>query len=178
MSLRKVCRQLEQIGCQTRTGATHWHAFTIRGMLANAAYVGCAAFRCLRYLLSQPRLRPIRGIRSPRRGPLAAFSFLLKSGSRSHCATCDRTVFEAARAQLEENRKRKRQRAPSADWLLQGLTVCRRGGYAYYGKRAPRSRKYDPANTLRYYRRIGADGYRFSDHAVYDNPPVRGDHLD
>ncbi|MER9902753.1 recombinase zinc beta ribbon domain-containing protein [Mesorhizobium sp. M0130] len=91
----------------------------------------------------------------------------------------DPTVFEAARAQLEENRKRKCQRTPGADWLLQGLTVCRRCcGYAYYGKRAPRSRNYDPTNTLRYYRCIGADGYRFSDHAVCDNPAVRGDHLE
>ncbi|MES0183278.1 zinc ribbon domain-containing protein [Mesorhizobium sp. C386A] len=61
---------------------------------------------------------------------------------------------------------------------MQGLTVCRRCGYAYHGKRAPRSRKYDPTNTLRYYRCIGADGYRFSGHAVWNNPAVRGDHLE
>jgi site-specific DNA recombinase len=55
MSLRQVCRQLEQIGCQTRTGATHWHASTIRGMLANPAYVGHAAFGRTRYLPPRPR---------------------------------------------------------------------------------------------------------------------------
>ncbi|MER8389944.1 zinc ribbon domain-containing protein [Mesorhizobium sp. M1380] len=66
---------------------------------------------------------------------------------------------------------------PSADWLLQGLTVCRRCGYAYYGKRAPRSRKYDPANTLRYYR-CSADGYRFSGRSVCNNSALRGDHLE
>jgi site-specific DNA recombinase len=67
-------------------------------------------------------------------------------------------VFELARTQLEENRRRKRRQKTGASWLLQGLTVCRRCGYAYYGKAAPRSRKYDPTNILRYYRCTGADG--------------------
>jgi len=90
----------------------------------------------------------------------------------------DPAVFEATRVQLEENRKRKRERARGQCWLLQGLTVCRCCGYAYYGKTAPRSRKYDPMNTLRYYRCTGADGYRFSGKAVCHNGPVRGDQLE
>ena len=87
-------------------------------------------------------------------------------------------MFEAVRAQLEENRRRKRERQRGQCWLLQGLTVCRRCGYAYYGKIAPRSRPYDPMNTLRYYRCTGADGYRFSGKAVCNNGPVRGDQLE
>jgi site-specific DNA recombinase len=87
-------------------------------------------------------------------------------------------VFEAVRAQLEENRRRKRERQRGQCWLLQSLTVCRRCGYAYYGKIAPRSRPYDPMNTLRYYRCTGADGYRFSGKAVCNNGPVRGDQLE
>ncbi|EHK52297.1 resolvase-like protein, partial [Mesorhizobium alhagi CCNWXJ12-2] len=179
MSLRQVCRQLEQIGCQTRTGATHWHASTIRGMLANPAYVGHAAFGRARYLPPRPRLRPIRG--HPQPSPRATCRVAVPSEEWIEIPVAplvDPTVFEAARAQLEENRKRKRQRMPGSAWLLQGLTVCRRCGYAYYGKRAPRSRKYDPANTLRYYRCIGADGYRFSGRSVCDNSAVRGDHLE
>ena len=62
--------------------------------------------------------------------------------------------------------------------MLQGLTVCQRCRYAYYGKTAPRSRKYDPMNALHYYRCIGADGYRFSGKAVCNNRPVRGDQLE
>jgi len=87
-------------------------------------------------------------------------------------------MFEAVRDQLEENRSRKRDRKPSQFWLLQGLTVCQRCGYAYYGKTAPRSRKYDPASILRYYRCTGTDGYRFNGNAVCHNGPVRGDHLE
>ena len=62
--------------------------------------------------------------------------------------------------------------------FTQGLTVCRNCGYAYYGKTAPRSRKYDPTNILRYYRCIGADGYRFNGKAVCNNGPVRSDQLE
>ena len=69
-------------------------------------------------------------------------------------------------------------RAGGQCWLLQGLTVCPCCGYGYYGKTAPRSRKYDPMNTLRYYRCTGADGYRFSGKAVCNNGPVRSDQLE
>ena len=93
-------------------------------------------------------------------------------------ALVNATIFEAARRQLDENRHRKRDRKPGQCWLLQGLTVCRRCGYAYYGTMAPRSRPYDPANTLRYYRCTGADGYRFNGKAVCGNGPVRSDQLE
>jgi len=179
MSLREVCRRLEQIGCQTRTGATHWYASTIRGMLTNPAYVGRAAFGRARYVPPRPRLRPIRGHSQP--SPRATSRVPVPPEEWIEIPVpplVDPTVFEAVCAQLEENRKRKRQRTPSSDWLLQGLAVCRRCGYAYYGKRAPRTRKYDPTDTLRYYRFIGTDGYRFSGHRVCDNPQIRGDHLE
>ncbi|MFD2052011.1 recombinase family protein [Mesorhizobium calcicola] len=179
MSLRGVCRRLEQIGCRTRTGTTHWYASTIRGMLANPAYIGRAAFGRARYVPPRPRLRPIRGHSQP--SPHATSRVPVPPEEWIEIPVpplVDPTEFEAVHAQLEENRKRKRQRTPSSDWLLQGLAVCRRCGYAYYGKRAPRARKYDPTDTLRYYRCIGTDGYRFSGHPVCDNPQVRGDHLE
>ena len=179
MSLREVCRRLQQMGCRTRKGTTHWYASTIRGMLDNPAYIGGAAFGRARFLPPRPRLRPIRGhpqpsARATSRVPVPPEEWIEIPVPR----LVDPAVFEAARAQLEENRKRKRDRKPGRGWLLQGLTVCRRCGYAYYGKAAPRSRKYDPTNTLRYYRCTGADGHRFSGEAVCNNRPVRGDHLE
>jgi len=84
----------------------------------------------------------------------------------------------SCRGQLEENRRRKRNHVPARAGLLQGLTVCRRCGYAYYGKTAPRIAQIRPANTLRYYRCTGADGYRFNGKAVCHNGPVRGDQLE
>ncbi len=38
LSLREVCRRLQQAGGLTRRGSTRWHASTIRGMLLSTAY--------------------------------------------------------------------------------------------------------------------------------------------
>jgi site-specific DNA recombinase len=179
MSLRAVCRRLQQMGCQTRQGSTYWHASTVRSMLDNPAYIGRAAFGRARFLPPRPRLRPIRGHLKP--SPRATSRVPMPREDWIEIPVpqiVDLAVFEAVRAQLEENRKRKRARERGRCWLLQGLTVCQRCGYAYYGKTAPRSRPYDQMNALRYYRCTGADGYRFSGKAVCDNGPVRGDQLE
>lgn len=179
VSLREVCRRLRQAGYQTRGRATNWYASTIRGMLDNPAYIGRAAFGRARFLPPRPRPRPIRGHLKP--SPRATTRVLMPREEWIEIpvpSIVDPAVFDAAQAQLEENRKRKRERRPGRCWLLQGLTVCRRCGYAYYGKTAPRSRKYDPMNALHYYRCIGADSYRFSGTAVCNNRPVRGDQLE
>jgi len=184
LSMREVCRRLHQMGCQTRRGSTDWYASTIHGMLDNPAYVGRAAFGRARFLPPRPRLRPIRGHLKP--SPRATSRVAVPRAEWIEIPVpplVDPTMFEAVRDQLEENRSRKRDRKPSQFWLLQGLTVCQRCGYAYYGKtaprsRQPRSRKYDPASILRYYRCTGADGYRFNGKAVCHNGPVRSDHLE
>jgi site-specific DNA recombinase len=93
-------------------------------------------------------------------------------------APIEPALFEAARLQLDENRRRKRERQLGPRWLLQGLTVCGRCGYAYYGKTAPRCGKDRSKGELRYYRCIGTDGHRFGGTAVCDNRQVRGDRLE
>ena len=179
MSLREVCRRLRQMGCQTRKGASYWYASTIRSMLDNPAYIGRATFGRSRFLPPRPRLRPIRGHIKPSLRATSRVAVPPEEWIEIPVPSLvDPTVFELARTQLEENRRRKRRQKTGASWLLQGLTVCRRCGYAYYGKAAPRSRKYDPTNILRYYRCTGADGYRFSGAAVCDNGPVRSDQLE
>ena len=148
-------------------------------MLDNPAYIGRAAFGRARFLAPRPRLRPIRGHQKP--SPRATSRVPMPREEWIEIPVppiVDPAVFEAVRVQLEENRRRKRERERGQCWLLQGLTVCQRCGYAYYGKTAPRSRKYDPMNTLRYYRCTGADGYRFSGKAVCNNGPVRSDQLE
>ena len=179
LSLREVCRRLQHMGCRTRRGSTYWYASTIRGMLDNPAYMGRAAFGRAHFLAPRPRLRPVRGHLKP--SPRATSRIAAPRDEWIEIpvpALIDAAIFEAARGQLDENRTRKRNRESGQCWLLQGLTVCRRCGYAYYGKTAPRSRAYDPANTLRYYRCTGADGCRFNGKAVCQNRPVRGDQLE
>lgn len=58
--------------------------------------------------------------------------------------------------------------------------VCRRCGYAYYGKATPElSERYRPS-PFGYgaYRCIGADGHRFDGGAVCANRPVCSDRLE
>jgi hypothetical protein len=124
LSLRAVCRRLQQMGCRTRQGSTYWHASTIRGMLDNPAYIGRAAFGRARFLPPRPRLRPIRGHLKP--SPRATSCVPMPREEWIEIpvpSIVDPAVFEATRVQLEESRKRKRERARGQCWLLQGLTV-------------------------------------------------------
>jgi site-specific DNA recombinase len=180
LSLREVCRRLRQLGCATRQGALHWHASTIHGMLENPAYVGRAAFGRIHYLPPRPRLRALRGgAKSPSRATSRVPAPREEWIEIPVPSLVDDATFAAARAQLEENRKQKRNQERGYVWLLQGLTVCKRCGDAYYGKVTTRGHGYyDPENVLRYYRCIGTDGYRFDGKAVCENLPVRADQLE
>jgi site-specific DNA recombinase len=179
VSLREVCRRLQRAGCLTRRGATRWYASTIHGMLQNPTYVGRAIYGHARYVPAPPKLRPIRGHPQPCRRPSARIVVPREDWIEVPVpALIDPAVFEAAQVQLDENRQRKRASCKGRRWLLQGLTVCRRCGYAYYGKMAPRSNWTKSKEVLCYYRCIGTDGYRFDGHAVCDNPAVRGDYLE
>jgi len=173
LSLREACRRLRQMGCRTRRGFLHWNASTIHGMLENPAYVGRAAFGRFRYLPPRPKLRPLRGRAKP--PPNSRAYGLCGDGIDIPVMPI---IDEAARAQLVENKKRKRDRESGHVWLLQGLTVCRRCGHACYGKTAPRRRDHHEADVLRYYRCTGTDGQRFEGEAPCSNPPVRADQLE
>jgi site-specific DNA recombinase len=126
------------------------------------------------------RLRPIRGHPHPPR---------TASGSRVRLpstewipitvpAIVDAEMFEAAGAQLEENRQRKRDGRRRPGWLLQGLLVCRRCGYAFYGKMARGTVGGRQPADYGYYRCIGTDAHKFGGHAACDNRSVRSDKLE
>jgi site-specific DNA recombinase len=179
LSLREVCRRLERAGCPTRRGSTRWYASTVRGMLANTAYIGRAVYGHSRFLPARPRLRPIRGHPRPSPRPTARVVVPREEWIEVPVpALVDPAVFEAVQAQLGENRRRKRDGRRGPRWLLQGLTACRRCGYAYYGKAAPRSKRDPSRGEYRHYRCTGTDGCRFGGTAVCDNRPVRGDRLE
>jgi site-specific DNA recombinase len=179
LSLREVCRRLQQMGCRGRRGLRHWSATTIRGMLDNPAYIGRAVLGRSRVVEAGPRLRLIR--RNARPVPRATQRV---AGRREEWieiavpALVDPAVFEAARAQLDENRKRKRESLRGPRWLLQGLTVCRCCGYAYYAKTSALSPTDRSKGKRHYYRCIGADAYRLNGATKCGNPAVRGDRLE
>ena len=96
---------LRQMGCETRKGASYWYASTIRSMLDNPAYVGRATFGRSRFLPPRPRLRPIRGHLKP--SPRATSRVPVPREEWIEIPVpplVDPTMFEAVRAQLEENR--------------------------------------------------------------------------
>ncbi|CAO3428515.1 Resolvase-like [Azospirillum argentinense] len=180
VSLREVCRRLKQAGCRTRRGGALWYASTIHGMLRNTTYIGRAIYGHARYVTAPPKLlRPLRGHPLPCKRPSARVVVPRDEWIEVPVpALVDPAVFDAVQEQLDENRRRKRESLKGPRWLLQGLTVCRRCGYAYYGKAAPRSDWKKSKDELCYYRCIGTDGGRFDGHAVCDNPQIRGDFLE
>jgi site-specific DNA recombinase len=148
-------------------------------MLDNPAYIGRAVLGRSRVVPAEPRLRLIR--RNSRSVPSATQRV---PGRREEWievavpALVDPAVFEAARAQLDENRKRKRESMRGPRWLLQGLTVCRCCGYAYYAKTSALSPTDRSKGKRHYYRCVGADAYRLYGTVKCSNSTVRGDRLE
>jgi site-specific DNA recombinase len=179
LSLREVCRRLEQMGCRTRRGLVHWKLGTLRGMLDNPTYIGRAAFGRSRCVPAQPQLR--LSDRRRRKAPAATRRVCMPRQDWIDIAVpplIEPALFEAARAQLAENQRRKRdqQRAPRR--LLQGLTVCGCCGFAYYGKMSPLSPTNRAKGERHYYRCIGSDKSRLNGATKCSNTPVRGDRLE
>lgn len=179
LSLREVCRRLQRAGCRTRSSTTRWWASTLHGMVENPAYTGTAMYGRFHAVEPKPRLRPIRNhphfsSRPTTRVPVPREEWVPVP------AIVDPAAAEAARAQLAENRRRKRDQSRGPGWLLQGLVVCRRCGYAYYGKATPGLAERHRPGAFGYgaYRCIGSDGHRFDGAAVCTNRPVRSDRLE
>lgn len=178
LSLRKVCRRLQQLGIPSPKGKPLWDAVVVGKMLKNPAYKGAAIFGQTRVGERRPRLRPMRGRPEHPRD----------ATSRYKGATADQItipvpaivsaeLFDAVAEQLAENRKhyRGQQRGPS--YLLQGLLECSCCGYAYYGKGGPRFAA-NPAAPYPYYRCLGMDTFRFGGTQICRNKPIRLDRLE
>jgi site-specific DNA recombinase len=171
-----VRRRLEAAQERTRTGKTVWDRATIWGILKNPAYKGTAAFGKTQVAPLPPRLRAQRG-RSLQ--PKKAYSTQDVPIERWMYITVpvlvDPAVFDAVQEQLQENKQRARTSQRGARYLLQGLLVCAKCGYAYYGKPiSPSGRKGNP-RAYAYYRCIGSDAYRFGGVRLCDNKQVRTD---
>ena len=179
LSLREVSRRLAEASVPTSTGKARWDATTIALMLRNTAYVGRAVFGRSRHVQAPPRLRPLRGHPHPARKPNSRIPAAREEWIEIAVpALVDPAVFEAAQTQLDENRRRRRELRRRPGWLLQGLVVCRRCGYAFYGKMARgRVGGRRPAD-YGYYRCTGTDAHRFAGQAVCDNRSVRSDKLE
>ncbi len=179
VSIGEVCRRLKSAGVCTRRGKTWWDRTSVWDMLRNPAYRGQAAFGKTRVGPLQPRLRAQRGHPlQPRRAAssydVPATEWLLIPVP----AVVSEELFGAVQSQLEENRRRARQRKRGARYLLQGLLVCACCGYAYYGKAISLRARKGHTRDYAYYRCVGSDAYRFGGQRVCANTQVRTDRLE
>jgi site-specific DNA recombinase len=173
VTLREVCRRLTRAGEKTRKGKTFWDRAVIWGVLRNPTYIGEAAFGKTRTGPMRPRLRSSRGRPAQPRRAYSDFDV-----SRDEWITIsvpsliDKQVFEAAQEQLRENQRRARERARGVRYLLQGLILCKKCGYALSGRSMGKRQRYT------YYRCLGTEPHRFGGYKVCDNHQVRTDLLD
>src|SRR5262249_22221449 len=140
-SIGEIVRALNVERVPTRRGAARWDRATVWAILRNPAQMGKAAFGKTEATERGRLLRPIRGKSTvPRHA---------KSTHRDRPAEqwiyidvpaiVSRELFEAAQTQLERNKHLSQRNARGERYLLQGLTVCARCGYAFYGKPVSKS---------------------------------------
>jgi len=179
LSIGEVTRRLNQAKERTRSGKTVWDRGTVWGMLKNPAYQGQAAFGKTRSAPWQPLLRPQRGDPTAPRHPARSVGVLQDEWTYIAVPPLvEEALFAAVQEQLQENQRHARQRQRGASYLLQGLVVCQRCGYAYYGKPVSTGAAKGKRREYAYYRCLGTDAYRFGGERVCDNQQVRTDQLE
>src|SRR3954471_14230931 len=178
-SIGEVCRRLRRDGVPTRTGKPAWGRSVVWATLKNPAYKGTAGFGKTHAGPPKPQqLRPQRGRPDyPRRPASRVDTSSEDQISISVPGLVSEELFGAVRAQLEENRQRRRDRPGRGRYLLQGLVVCKRCGYGCYGKTVNRTSSRGKVAHA-YYRCTGSDGYRFGGQRLCWNKQVRTDLLD
>jgi site-specific DNA recombinase len=153
LSIRAVCRRLEQQKELSPSGHVHWNPSTVAYFLQNPAYQGSAGFGKSRVIPRQPRLRPRRGKPEVPRRPYSVTRQQTKPEFIAVPALVNEEDFAAAAEQLAENRRRQRQRRAGSRYLLRGLVVCGQCGYAFFGLRRVSSQRL--ATVRSYYRCCG-----------------------
>jgi site-specific DNA recombinase len=176
-SLSEIGRRLEIQGVASPSGRARWLVSTLGSMLANPTYAGTAMFGRTRY---GPRRETLRRPRRLKPGHIRAAVSIYQTDASEQIAIAvpaivEPEVFEAARAQLAENRKRKRVGVVGATCLLQGLLVCSKCGYAYVGASSNPKKKPTP---YRYYRCDGGIASRFGGVAVCANKLLNRGRID
>jgi site-specific DNA recombinase len=138
VSLSEVCHRLEKMEVPSPRGRSSWKRKVVWEMLKNPAYKGKAAFGRTKSIPKLPRLRPYKdSIEQPKK------NYSRKRVEKENWiyisvpVIVDEALFDSVQEQLEENRKiAARIGKKGATYLLQGLVVCKRCGYAYCGKTA------------------------------------------
>jgi site-specific DNA recombinase len=177
-SLGEVCRRLRGQNVPSPKGKGPWDRTTVWGILKNPAYRGAAAFGKTQTGELRQRLRGQRGRPPPPRRAYSVYDTPERAVSIPVPALVSEDLFAAVAEQLEENRRRQRQRARGARYLLQGLLVCQQCGYAYYGKPVSRHAAKGRTRHYAYDRCTGTDADWFGGQRLCQNNQVRTDLLE
>jgi len=179
-SIGEVCRRLKTAGIPSPTGKPYWDRTTVWGMLNNPAYKGRAGYGKTKRGPWKPRLlRPRRGGTQPPKSGRTTYDVPSEEWTPIAVpAIIEEGLFDTVEEQLAENKKRNRERKRGAKYLLQGLLVCRKCGYAYYGKPVSPSSAKGKKRRYAYYRCVGTDAYRFGGQRMCDNKQIRTDTID
>jgi site-specific DNA recombinase len=175
-SLNQVCRRLQERGIRTRTGKTQWNRGTLLDMLRNPAYMGEAHWNKVHSVPPRPRLRPRRGVSEfPRHPTGKAATPPEDQVPIAVPAIVEPELFAAVQQRLAEHRKHPGCVAQQPRYLLSGLVVCQRCGYAYRGRALAKTK----AGHRCYYRCYGTEAERFPGGVrICGNPSIRVDRLD
>ncbi len=179
LSMHEVCRRMNRQGVPTPTGTALWRRSSVWGILRNPTYKGMAGFGKTCVGERRSPLRPRRGscehprhARSTDAVPRDRWIWIPVP------AIVDAELFAAVAAQLAENKKRARTGTQGTTYLLQGLLVCTKCGYAYFGHNQGRSGPNGERRTYTYYRCSGTDAFRFGGQRVCPNRGIRTELLD
>jgi site-specific DNA recombinase len=179
MSMLAITRRLNAEQIPTRRGGPRWGTTAVWNILRNPAVAGRAAFGKTQYVAKSVMLRPPRGRSgisrktksSAKPKPSSQWVFIPVP------AIIAEETFAAAQEQLERNARFSPRNCSPRRYLLQGLTVCARCGYAWYGRK--QSYRLKKTGERRYhYRCGGTDGHRFGGTPICRVRGVRVDQLD
>jgi site-specific DNA recombinase len=178
-SIGLVCKRLHENNISAPRGKSWWDRATVWGMLRNPAYTGQAVFGKTRVGERRARLRPQRGASAQPRWAYSTYEVPPEAWTYIPVQPIvGESLFGTVQERLAENRKRSRERARGARHLLQGLLVCARRGYPYYGKPISRVAAKGKKRSYVYYRCTGTDAYRFGGQRICSNRQLRSDLLE
>jgi site-specific DNA recombinase len=178
-SLAEISRRLKQRGVRTQLGRETWLSRTIWGMLKNEAYKGATRFGKTCSAERRTRLRPHRGRpEHPRRARSVLNTPVEDQVPIPVPALVSEDLFDAVQERLLENKKRNRRPPQGVRYLLQGLAVCKRCGYAYCGQSMTHARKGRGKRSYQYYFCTGSMFGRCDRERVCWNKSVRMELLD
>jgi site-specific DNA recombinase len=148
-------------------------------MLKDSAYKGEALYGKSRVGEYRPHLRPAHGQPEyPRRPRSIKMTTAAAQIPVAVPAIVPADLFEVVQERLAENKARRRRSEPGVRFLLQGLTVCSKCGYAYIGKIQNKQHVEGERRSYGYYFCTGTDRFRWGGVRICENTPVRMERLD